>query len=196
VSCVVGDPTFPVSLDALPKPPARAKPLKPPGPRRRSQAGLPEDGPKKRRVNTSSKGTAIELAAIKVLEAEGYKVHRCVRTGVKRGPFWFSQSNDVFGCIDLVGKKRGERTRWIQVTADSGIGRKKKDLDEVPWDPAFDSVEIWRWVGGASRKHKTTGAFLERQYFQVYHLDHGFELRKDDRVPLNPPAPTPGGTAT
>lgn len=152
--------------------------------------------PRKRRVNTSAKGTAIELAAIKILEAEGYKVHRCVRTGVRRGPLYISQSNDVFGCIDLVAKKRGTRTRWIQVTAHSGIGQKKKDLDEVPWDRAFDSVEIWRWVGGNNRKHKTTGALIERQYFQVYHLDHAYELRKDDRIQLNPVAPTPGGTAT
>jgi hypothetical protein len=172
---VVGDPTFP-----LPPEPATA----PPKPERR------------RKVNTSSKGTAIELAAIKVLEAEGYKVHRCVRTGIKRGPLYISQSNDVFGCIDLVAKKKGTRTRWIQVTADSGVGRKKKDLDEVPWDPTFDSVEIWRWVGGNARKHKSTGAWLERQYFQVYHLDHGYELRRDDRIPLTTPAPTPGGTAT
>lgn len=177
------DPTAPVSLQALPAPPPQAKPAEAPA-------------AKKRKVNTSSKGTAIELAAIKVLEAEGYKVHRCVRTGVKRGPFYFSQSNDVFGCIDLVAKKRGERTRWIQVTAHSGIGKKKADIDEVPWDPTHDSVEIWRWVGGASRKHKTTGDWLERQYFQLYHLDHAFELRKDDRIPLIAPAPTPGGTAT
>ena len=170
---MAGDPTYPLTL---------AKP----------EAARP-----KRKVNTSAKGTAIELAAIKVLEAEGYKVHRCVRTGVKRGPFYFSQSNDVFGCIDLVAKKKGTRTRWIQVTAHSGIGQKKKDLDEVPWDPHFDSVEIWRWVGGQSRRHKTQqNVLLERQYFQVYHLDHGYELRKDDRVVLNPPAPTPGGTAT
>jgi hypothetical protein len=155
-----------------------------------------ESAPKKRKVNTSSKGTAIELAAIKVLEAEGYKVHRCVRTGVKRGPFYFSQSNDVFGCIDLVAKKKGERTRWIQVTAHSGIGKKKADLGEVPWDPIHDSVEIWRWVGGTARKHKTTGDWLERQYFQRYHLDHAFALRKDDRIPLIAPAPTPGGNAT
>ena len=155
-----------------------------------------ESTPRKRKVNTSAKGTAIELAAIKLLEAEGYKVHRCVRTGVKRGPFYFSQSNDVFGCIDLVAKRKGTRTRWIQVTAHSGIGQKKKDLDEVPWDPQHDSVEIWRWVGGNNRKHKSTGAFLERQYFQLYHLDHGYALRKDDRILLNPPPPTPGGTAT
>jgi hypothetical protein len=136
------------------------------------------------KVNTSSKGTKIELIAIKVLEAEGYTVHRCVRTGVKRGPHYFSQSNDVFGCIDLVAKKRGERTRWIQVTADGGIGKKKADLAEVPWDPLFDSVEIWRWVGGRQRRHKTTGATLERQYFQVYHHDDEYELRPDRRIRL------------
>jgi hypothetical protein len=201
---VVRDPSVAVSLDALPKPPPRTPKAK--------QVGQPESGqssahegsesasasssPKKRRVNTSSKGTAIELAAIKVLEAEGYKVHRCVRTGVKRGPIYISQSNDVFGCIDLVAKKKGTRTRWIQVTADGGIGRKKADLAEVPWDPHFDSVEIWRWVGGQNRKHKTTGAFLERQYFQVYHLDQGYVLDKDRRIPLVTPAPTPGGSAT
>ena len=212
---MVGDPTFPVSLDALPaapkvRPKGKPKPVQPePGPsagaaqsvESRSVDGpgggvSAKSAPKKRKVNTSSKGTAIELAAIKVLEAEGYKVHRCVRTGVKRGPFYFSQSNDVFGCIDLVAKKKGTRTRWIQVTADGGIGRKKADLAEVPWDPAFDSVEIWRWVGGGARKHKTTGDWLERQYFQVYHLDQGYALDKDKRIPLVTPPPTPGGAAT
>ena len=126
---MVGDPTYPVSLDALPRKP-RPKAAQPPAPPAQPTLGTGLAPPKKRKVNTSSKGTAIELAAIKVLEAEGYKVHRCVRTGVKRGPFYFSQSNDVFGCIDLVAKKKGERTRWIQVTADSGIGRKKKDIGE------------------------------------------------------------------
>ena len=139
-------------------------------------------------MNTSAKGAAIELQAIKLLEAEGYKVHRCVRTGAKRGPFWVSQSNDVFGCIDLVAKKRGARTRWIQVTADSGVGRKRKELAEVPWDPLFDSVEIWRWVGGQRRKDRRfrdAGAAsprLQRQYFQVYHMDDGFALLPARRI--------------
>lgn len=135
-----------------------------------------------KKVNTSAKGTAIELAAIKMLEAEGYNVHRCVRTGVRRGGMYISQSNDVFGCIDLVAKKRGQRTRWIQVTADGGIGRKKADLAEIPWDELFDEVEIWRWVGGQRRKHKTTGAWLDRQYFQVYRMDQNYELRAENKV--------------
>ncbi|MGB0651845.1 MAG: hypothetical protein ACPGQL_01475 [Thermoplasmatota archaeon] len=140
--------------------------------------------PRKKKVNTSAKGTAIELSAIKLLEEQGYKVHRCVRTGVKRGNRYFAQSNDVFGCIDLVAKKMGQRTLWIQVTADSGIGRKKNDLAEVPWDPLFDQVEIWRWVGGAARKHKTTGEQLQRQYFQLYRMDNDYVLDPADRLYL------------
>lgn len=140
-------------------------------------------GKGKKGLNTAAKGTAIELTAIKILEADGYKVHRCVRTGVKRGPLYISQSNDVFGCIDLVAKKKGERTRWIQVTAHSGIGQKKADLSEVPWDPLFDSVEIWRWVGGKhGRKDKRTGEVLDDLYFQLYHLDDAYQLDPANRV--------------
>jgi hypothetical protein len=165
---VVSDPTYP-----LPPQPTDPAPMK------RSKTA-------RKRVNTSSKGTHVELLAIRLLEAEGYKVHRCVRTGQRRGPIFVSQSNDVFGCIDLVAKKLGHRTRWIQVTAHSGIGRKKKDLDEVPWDPQFDAVEIWRWVGGQRRRNKSTGAWLDRQYFQVYHFDDAYALRKDRRIPVTP----------
>jgi hypothetical protein len=170
----------------VPLDPTLPLPIRAPTPDAPNGATATGFGKPKKRVNRSAKGTAIELAALKLLEAEGYKVHRCVRTGVKRGPFYYSQSNDVFGCIDLVAKKKGERTRWIQVTAHSGIGKKKADLAEVPWDPLYDSVEIWRWVGGGTRKHKTTGEWLARQYFQVYHLDDGFELRPDRRVLTEP----------
>lgn len=134
------------------------------------------------KINRAAKGAAIELKAIKLLELEGYTIHRCIRTGVRRGGLWISQSNDIFGCIDLVAKKRGERTRWIQVTSHSGVGQKKEDLAEVPWDPIHDSVEIWCWIGGARRKHKTTGAWLDRQYFQIYHLDDDYALVPERRI--------------
>lgn len=125
--------------------------------------------PKPKRINTSSKGAVVERKAIAILEHAGYKVHRCVRTGAKRGPFYVSISNDIFGCVDLVAKAAGDPTLWIQVTADSGVGRKAKDLLEVPWTPEHDNVEIWRWVGGRKdRTHKTTGKPLDGQYFQVY----------------------------
>lgn len=131
-----------------------------------------EEAPKKnpRKMRSGSKGTAIELKAKKHLEDEGWVVHRCVRTGVKRGPFYMSQSNDVFGCVDLVAKKRGEPTLWIQVTADSGIGRKKDDLLKIPWSPGVDDVRIWKWVGGSHTSHKVTGKPIIKQFFDQYFL--------------------------
>ncbi|MGB1697834.1 MAG: hypothetical protein ACPHK8_05495 [Thermoplasmatota archaeon] len=166
------DATLPI-LQTAPKPAAKNATAA-----RKGKPARPKKG-----VNTSAKGTAVELTAIKILEAQGYKVHRCVRTGVKRGKMYISQSNDVFGCIDLVAKKLGERTRWIQVTAHSGIGQKKQDLSEVPWDPLFDSVEIWRWVGGKhGRKDKRTGEVLDDLYFQVYCLDNDYALEPENRV--------------
>lgn len=172
------DPTLPLATsDQRTRPHKSGKPAKTPAPAKAAAPARP-----KKRTNTSKKGAVIELSAIKVLEAQGYTVHRCVRTGVKRGPMYISQSNDVFGCIDLVAKKKGERTRWIQVTAHSGIGQKKQDLSEVPWDTLFDSVEIWRWIGGRTRKHKATGVMLERQYFQIYHLDDDYELLPERRI--------------
>jgi hypothetical protein len=62
------------------------------------------------------------------------------------------------------------------------MGKKKDDLSAVGWDTLFDQVEIWRWVGGAARKHKTTGKLLDRQYFQVYKLEEEYELRADNRI--------------
>lgn len=141
----------------------------------------PASKPRKKR-NSSAKGARVELLAIKILESEGYTVHRCVRTGAKRGGLWISQNNDVFGCIDLVAKRFGQRTRWIQVTADSGIGRKKDDLSEVPWDPLFDSVEIWRWVAYKPGKHKVTGEPYDCRYFQVYHFDDQYQLDPTNKI--------------
>lgn len=138
-----------------------------------------------KKIQTSNKGAVVERKAINYLKDLGYVIHRAVRTGYKRGNMWFSQSNDVFGCIDIIAKKPGERTRWIQVTAHSGIGQKKADLDEIPWDPVYDSVEIWRWVGGKNGKlHKRTGELLPDLYFQVYHLDKDYALIKEDIISL------------
>lgn len=135
------------------------------------------------KVNTSVKGAVIERKAISILKSEGYIIHRAVRTGQWRGGKYHSQSNDVFGCIDLVAKKFGERTRWIQVTAHSGIGQKKDDLAEVPWDPAHDNVEIWRWVGSKHGKlNKRTGEPLIDMYFQVYKMDEEYALIEDNRI--------------
>jgi hypothetical protein len=105
---------------------------------------------------------------------------------VHSGPRWVTVGNDIFGNIDLIAKKQEERTRWIQVTSAGSIGRKRAELQATPWDKTHDSVEIWRWVGGQARRHASQGVWLDRQYFQVYHLDDDFALRPDRRMTLDP----------
>lgn len=102
-------------------------------------------------------------------------MHRCVRNGVQRGGRWYSAGNDIWGCVDLLAKRRGERVRFIQVTSGAGIADKRRQLDIVPWDSAWECVEIWRW-----RPAKAG----QRANFQRYLLDEGFVLDHANRVYL------------
>lgn len=142
-------------------------------------------------VSKAATGTEVERIAIAILEDQGYKVHRTVRTPVKVGKFFISQSNDVFGCIDLIAKKKGERTRWVQVTKDKGIGRKKKDLSQVPWDKDFDSVEVWIWKARKLKDIKAEPGQKMKEYnrwkhFQLYRMDNDYEpIAGDIEVPVD-----------
>jgi Holliday junction resolvase-like predicted endonuclease len=123
-------------------------------------------------MNRTRKGTRTERVAADLLERQGYVVHRCVKTVVRKGPRWMTVGSDIFGNIDLIAKKKGERTRWIQVTSSSSIGRKRADLLVTPWEPAHDSVEIWRWI--SPRRSGEPGRF------QLYRLDDGLSLDRAD----------------
>lgn len=127
-------------------------------------------------MNRADKGRRFEVKAIDALEAAGYQVHRCVRSVQRKGPAWITVAGDIYGCIDLIAKKRGggERTRWIQVTTGAGIAQKRADLMSVSWDDAYDSVEIWQWIGGTGRR--------DLQFFQVYRRDQTYQTNPNDRV--------------
>lgn len=133
-------------------------------------------------MTTTSRGRQVERLAEEVLKADGWTVHRTVRSQFN--------ANDIFGCVDLIAKKKGNRTRWIQVTAGSNIGEKIADLSQVPWDLSHDQVEVWLWKG-KRMKHikvkpgeKKREKFLESQFFQVRCLDFNYELEHAVDVPL------------
>lgn len=50
------------------------------------------------------------------MESLGFLVHQAVSTGVKRGPIFTSQSNDLFHVFDLWGLRYGEKDWCVQVT--------------------------------------------------------------------------------
>lgn len=131
---------------------------------------------------TYRKGNELQRKAAHVLEDEGYMVHVTVRTSYNRGGRWFSQSNDVFNAFDILASKIGEPVRWIQVTTISNVSQRIKKVVAVPLDPEHNSVEVWGWKGGSPRKHKVTGEWLPRQYFQVYYANKEWRPDPEDRV--------------
>ncbi|MHB1260290.1 MAG: hypothetical protein ACYC2H_01100 [Thermoplasmatota archaeon] len=135
------------------------------------------------KASRAAKGTRVELRAKKILEGTGYVVHRTRRNPAKRRGRWMSHGNDIYGCIDLIAKRHGERTRWIQCLSNGAIGAKRRKVARVPWDLTHDSVELWRWVDGKKRRiDRRNGKPRDRLYFQVYVLDDDFSLHKERRI--------------
>lgn len=125
-------------------------------------------------LNRVAKGRRIERIAIEVLEADGYLVERCRRQVVRRpGQAPFQVGNDFFGCIDIIAKKAGCRTLWIQVTGKGSAAAKIQAMNAVPWNLVADQVEVWRWVTGKSIDGRT-GLPRPTHYFQRYSLDDNF----------------------
>jgi hypothetical protein len=113
--------------------------------------------------------TEQELIAAQHLQRQGYRVHRCLRSSIPiKGGGYVSNGNDLWGCIDIMAKRRGERVRYIQVTGQPGIGQKKRDLLSVPWDVEYERVEIWKWIPGqpGGRPGPRAG-----RHFETYCLD-------------------------
>lgn len=148
------------------------------------------------RKRNSAKGTETERRAIRILESDGYKVHRTTRSHFRAtNGQHMSHSNDFFGCVDLIAKRRGERTRWIQVHAGQNVGAKVAKLKEVPWTEEHDSVEVWQWCGNLPGIDRRTGQPRKGPYFQIYHMDDGFvpskENRASEQLPRSRPVPVP-----
>ncbi len=132
-------------------------------------------------ANNVAKGTAIEREAIRILEDQGYTVHRCTRTPIRTGRGWIMVASDVFGCIDLLAKNSGP-TRWVQVTGGRNIGRKIRELEAVPWNDTHDSVEIWRWIGGGKRLDGRNGKPRQTLYFQIYRRCNNYQAIDGDHA--------------
>jgi hypothetical protein len=97
--------------------------------------------------SNKAKGNQYEIEVKKHLEAEGWTVFR-----QHRKPLWIKKrmitvGADIFGC-DIIAKKKGHLTKWIQVSADGAKSKKEDQLNEFPWDTNHESVEIWLRVEG------------------------------------------------
>ena len=133
----------------------------------RRPAALPKS---RGRKNTNTKGNEYEKAAVALLEADGWFIHRAQRTSYQRAGIWRSNNNDVFNIFDLVAVRVGERVRFIQVTDTGHMDKKRVKMRPLLKHFTESSVEIWGWVGGRKqldgRYKKFARVFVRRQYFR------------------------------
>jgi len=99
-------------------------------------------------MNTRQKGQDFQRWVKKILEDWGWIVHnqglnhRQIFDRKTHELIYVSASQDIFGAIDLIGKKKDRKTLWIQATCHSGLGVKIKKVDLIPWSD-LDGVQIW-----------------------------------------------------
>ena len=110
-------------------------------------APMKADAVRKRR-NTRARGNAFQDRCAGYLTAEGYAVHN-QKTASRAIPIkgrlvWVSQRNDIFGAFDLVAVRAGEKVRFIQVTLDSGVSKRVKEVNGISWPLEFMTVELWQ----------------------------------------------------
>lgn len=104
-------------------------------------------------VKSTQKGNQFEKEVKTILEGDGYLVE-----GQHRKVMWIRDKftgamkmimcgRDIFG-VDLIAKKLGEKTRWIQVSTLSQKSAKQKQVLIFPWTLEHESVELWLRLDG------------------------------------------------
>jgi hypothetical protein len=104
-------------------------------------------------MKSTQKGNLYEKEVKTILEAQGWMVE-----GQHRKVMWIRDKytgemkmimsgRDIFGC-DLIAKKQGERTRWIQVSTVTQKSSKQKQVLQFPWTLSHESVELWLRIDG------------------------------------------------
>ena len=100
-------------------------------------------------MSNASIGKQYERECKQVLLRTGWQVHQAspkafyVAPGVMR-----TKQHDIFGCWDVVAKKLGEKTLWIQVSTWEMVSVKKKQVEDFPWTLSYDEPCIWGRVRG------------------------------------------------
>jgi hypothetical protein len=104
-------------------------------------------------MKSTQKGNIYEKEVKTILEGNGYMVegqHRKVMwirdkyTGVMK---MIMAGRDIFG-VDLIAKKLGQKTRWIQVSTLTQKSAKQKQVLVFPWTLEHESVELWLRLEG------------------------------------------------
>lgn len=94
-------------------------------------------------------GTDFERYCEEILKENGFTVFRAPRSLRRfKNPATGTMMHrsfkiDILGCIDIIAKKRGFRTLWIQAAIKESPKKKAEKIVLIPWDDKVDTVQIW-----------------------------------------------------
>lgn len=115
-------------------------------------------------MKSTQKGNQYEKEVKDTLESQDWTVegqHRKVMwlrdkyTGAMK---MIMAGRDIYGC-DLIAKKLGSKTKWIQVSTLSQKSAKQRQVLMFPWTLAHEEVELWLRIPG-------------KKAFRVFRLEH------------------------
>ena len=132
-------------------------------------------------MSAVSKGNAYEIEVKKTLEGQGWQVFRQHRKPMFIHGKMITVGADIFGC-DLVGKKTGLKTLWIQVSTVANLKAKQGQvINGNVINLEWEDYEIWLRVPG-------------RREYEIYRLKlcgegsthyYGYEKLITQRVSTN-----------
>lgn len=139
-------------------------------------------------ASSKQKGAAKEAHAAAIYERLGYRLEKArpVYRYINGRPR--AKAVDLFGLFDLVGKRAGARTLWVQVKSQESdaYAACKAIRESGLFDARFDDVHVLNWLG-ASRPG-APGAFQVRRLDDDFATDRAMVLRTDaDRMPWEEP---------
>ena len=90
-------------------------------------------------------GARFEDKCKKFLESLGWTADKARQAVKFIGPGRaVGTANDFFGCVDVMAVNPDKNyTLFVQCTKDSGVGRKKRDLEAVRWNLDSQRVQVW-----------------------------------------------------
>lgn len=122
---------------------------------------------KSKKKSSYAKGNIYENEVKKILEKQGWSVFKQHRRPIYIKGRICMVGADIFGC-DIVAKKTGEPTLWVQVSTEDNLHKKIQQVMEFPWYLNGERLEIWCKIKGkkAYRVHPAP-QFKEREVREV-----------------------------
>ena len=117
------------------------------------------------------KGSAYELEVQKILESQGYIVHRARQSYFKAGNKILTRSNDLFEVFDLCAKKKDSPTVWVQVGTSTNKSVKAKKIMDIGniWNNQ-DVIQLWmRYEGGIWKIYK----LKDNEFIEIAKIERG-----------------------